>query len=33
MRKLTWEQVSCKHCLAMHNHYGGLKAVGREVPA
>ena len=30
MRKSTWEQVSCKHCLAMQN---GLEAVGKGVSA
>ena len=32
MRKSTWEQVSCKHCLAMHTH-GERHTAGRGVPA
>lgn len=30
MRKTHWEQVSCKHCLAMHDSH---PALGAEVPA
>ena len=30
MRKTHWEQVSCKHCLAMHDSY---PALGMEIPA
>ena len=33
MRKLTWDQVSCKHCLAMHTHHDGRDTAGRGVPA
>ncbi len=33
MRKLSWEQVSCKHCLAMHDHHDGHDNAGRGVPA
>jgi len=32
MRKSTWEQVCCKHCLAMHTHHERDTA-GRGVPA
>ena len=30
MRKTHWEQISCKHCLAMHDSH---PALGLEVPA
>ncbi len=33
MRKSTWRQVSCKHCLAMHAQYDGQHTAGRGVPA
>ena len=33
MRKSTWKQVSCKHCLAMHAHHDGRGVTGRGVPA
>ena len=33
MRRSTWEQVSCKHCLAMYVHHGGRDTAERGVPA
>ncbi len=33
MRKSTWRQVSCKHCLAMHAQDNGQHTAGRGVPA
>ena len=33
MRKSTWDQVSCKHCLAMHSQHDGQNTAGRGVPA
>ena len=33
MRKSTWRQISCKHCLAMHAQDNGQHTAGRGVPA